>query len=138
MSTHGACFPLEIIFAPKFKSVNIHPSKLPQYRGALPTLWALRNRDRESAVTYIVLDGRVDSGYIIGQYFFEISSSDDWLTFEVKIDKIIRMTLLHDLKGYLSGTIIPVEQDGDSLSVTGRYYDYMAINWHYRGWQGNL
>lgn len=123
--------PDEIIFAPKFKSVNIHPSKLPQYRGALPTLWALRNRDRESAVTYIVLDGKVDAGYIIGQYLFEISSIDDCLTLEVKIDKIIATTLLHDLKGYLSGTIIPIEQDGNSLSVTGRYYDYMAINWHH-------
>ena len=30
--------PKDILFIPKFKTINIHPSALPQYRGALPTL----------------------------------------------------------------------------------------------------
>jgi len=65
--------PEEIITLPKYGTVNIHPSKLPQYRGALPTLWSLKNGDSESAVTYQIMEKSMDTGVIIGQHTFSIS-----------------------------------------------------------------
>jgi methionyl-tRNA formyltransferase len=118
-----------IIFTPKFKTVNIHPSQLPQYRGSLPTLWALKNHDTESAVTYMILDNSVDGGDIIAQHTFCITDEDNWLTLELKIDKIIKETLATDLKAYLHGIIKPYVQSDKNNSTTGKYNDYRLIQW---------
>jgi methionyl-tRNA formyltransferase len=119
----------EIVTLPKYGTVNIHPSKLPQYRGALPTLWSLKNGDRESAVTYFIINKAVDAGAIIGQHAFSLGEGDDWHCVENKIDGILRATLLSDLNGYIGGEIKPITQDMRIKSNTGRYYEYMKIDW---------
>ena len=121
--------PQEIIVLPKFGTVNIHPSRLPQYRGALPTLWSLKNGDWESAVTYTIMDKAIDAGAIIGQHAFPISAGDDWHSMELKINEILQATLLSDLKGFIAGDIKPAEQDIRIRSNTGKYYEYMKIDW---------
>jgi methionyl-tRNA formyltransferase len=120
----------EVISAPAYGTVNVHPSKLPQYRGALPTLWSLKNRDRESAVTYFIVDRAIDGGAVIGQHPFPIAEDDDWHSVEMKIYDIIQATLVHDLWGYLQGEITPAAQDMHLRSSTGRYAEYMKIDWN--------
>ena len=120
----------EIINVPKYGTVNIHPSKLPQYRGALPTLWSLKNGDRESAITYLIMDKAIDAGAIIGQHTFPIREGDDWYSLETKMTEIIQSTLLTDLNGYISGEIKPVAQDMRLKSTTGKYFEYMKIDWN--------
>jgi len=119
----------EIVTIPKYGTVNVHPSKLPQYRGAVPTLWSLKNGDRESAVTYLIMDKAVDAGAIIGQHTFPISEDDDWQSVEVKINEILQATLLSNVKAYVSGEIIPLAQDLRIKSSTGKYFEYMKIDW---------
>jgi methionyl-tRNA formyltransferase len=120
----------EFVSAPAFGTVNVHPSKLPQYRGALPTLWSLKNGDRESAVTYFIMGRAIDGGAVIGQHPFPIAEGDDWYSVEMKINDIIQATLLPDLWGYLQGEITPAAQDMDKRSSTGRYAEYMKIDWN--------
>jgi methionyl-tRNA formyltransferase len=122
--------PDEIVSSPKFGTVNVHPSRLPQYRGALPTLWSLKNGDRESAVTYFIMDRAIDGGAVIGQHPFPIGEGEDWYSMEMKIDDIIRTTLLPALWGYLQGDITPAVQDMQQGSTTGRYAEYMKIDWN--------
>jgi len=119
----------KIIFSPRLGTVNIHPSKLPQYRGALPTLWTLKNKDKESAVTYIILDKGEDSGKIIGQHIFSVADQDTSLLLENKIDNVIEKTLTEDLKKYISGEIEPIEQDLSLVSKTVKYEEYREIKW---------
>jgi methionyl-tRNA formyltransferase len=121
--------PEEIITSPTYGSVNIHPSKLPQYRGALPTLWSLKNGDRESAVTYQIMDKAIDVGSIIGQHTFPIGEGDDWYSLEVKLNEILQTTLLSNLIEYINGETKPAAQDVRMKSTTGKYYEYMKIDW---------
>lgn len=121
--------PEELITLPKYGTVNIHPSKLPQYRGALPTLWSLKNGDKESAVTYLLMDNGVDAGAIIGQHVFPINAGDDWYSLEVKTNSILQKTLVADLKRHLSGEVKPTVQDLRKKSITGKYAEYMKIDW---------
>jgi methionyl-tRNA formyltransferase len=121
--------PAEVIDTPVHKTVNIHPSKLPQYQGAVPTLMTLKNHDSESAVSYMVLDKTVDGGDLIGQHIFSVSSADTYYTIEQKIAHIVENTLLHDLKTYLAGGNRPVRQGTVKQSATPRYYAYMRVDW---------
>jgi methionyl-tRNA formyltransferase len=121
--------PKEIIDTPKFKSVNIHPSKLPQYRGSLPTLWSLKNHDTISAVSYILLQEKMDYGNIISQYDFQITNQDTAITIENTIDSIIEKTLVQDILDYLKGKKVLTVQNHSKASKTAKYYEYMKIDW---------
>ncbi len=120
--------PSAIINAPTYKTVNIHPSKLPQYRGAVPTLIALKNKDIESAVSYIVLDASVDGGDLVAQHTFSITAADNYLSIERKVTEITGETLLTDLQSYLKGANLPKLQDPKLSSTTPTYYSYMKID----------
>jgi len=119
----------KIISAPKYISINIHPSILPKYRGALPTLWSLKNYDKESAVTYMIINSSMDTGNIIAQHFFAITDDDNWISLENKIAIIIKDTLVLDIKSYLLGKIKPIAQNSDILfSKTETYEKYRKVN----------
>jgi methionyl-tRNA formyltransferase len=118
----------KIISAPKYGSINIHPSPLPRYRGSLPTLWALKNKDASSAVTYIVLSEAVDSGDILYQEEFEIDEQDNWLSIENKIQSIVSKSFVGKIKDYIKGNIELLKQNTSLSSKTARYEEYKAID----------
>lgn len=119
--------PKDILFIPKFKTLNIHPSELPQYRGSLPTLWTLKNRDKESALTYLILNEEIDNGLIINQHKFQIESPDNWYTLEKKISYILKDTLTNDILNYLNGNVFHVPTTKEP-SYTGLYNRYRQIS----------
>jgi methionyl-tRNA formyltransferase len=121
--------PTEIIDAPRYKTVNVHPSKLPQYRSSVPTLMTLKNGDAVSAVSYILLDATVDGGHLIGQHEFAVSSADDYRTIEDKVTSITEQTLLSDIAHYIEGTHKPEPQNESLRSVTPSYARYMRVDW---------
>jgi methionyl-tRNA formyltransferase len=119
--------PNEIINLSKYKTINIHPSMLPQYRGALPTLWSLKNKDKISALTYIVLNEFIDDGLIINQHLFEIEKDDDWYSLEKKIASILEETLIVDILNYLNNNYLPIKTNKE-ISLTGYYNNYRKID----------
>ena len=121
--------PKEIIFAPRLGTVNIHPSLLPRYRGALPELWVLKNHDAESAVTYMLIDGTMDGGRILRQHRFPVSGHDTWKTILEKQADAMRRTLADDLADYANGRIVPHEQDKTLVSFTAKFEAYREIDW---------
>lgn len=121
--------PDSIIDAPKYKTINIHPSRLPQYRGSVPTLWSLKNHDKSTAVSVMVLNSMMDGGEILAQHVISISKNEDSLSLEKKSDLTIKKFLLEDLHNYLQGKLKPIPQDHSHASKTAKYLDYMIINW---------
>jgi methionyl-tRNA formyltransferase len=57
---YGKILPLEIINLPKFKTINVHFSVLPKYRGSSPIQFALLNGDKQTGTC----------GYRIGRQLF--------------------------------------------------------------------
>lgn len=123
--------PDEIIYTPTFKTVNIHPSKLPKYRGSVPTLWALKNNDEHIAVSFMVLDSGMDSGALISQYDISITPEENALSLEEKADAAIRANLVTDLLKYIKGEKKLVIQNALQASTTAKYYPYMRIDWNH-------
>jgi methionyl-tRNA formyltransferase len=62
---YGQIIPNAIHAFPRYRSLNVHFSLLPKYRGAAPVQWAVLNGDAESGVTIIELDDRMDEGDIL-------------------------------------------------------------------------
>lgn len=64
-------FPLveDYIFnAPRYGTINFHPSLLPRHRGPDPIFWTVRDNDRLTGITFHYIDEGVDTGRIIAQY----------------------------------------------------------------------
>ena len=52
--------------------INLHASLLPQYRGASPVQQSLLNGDSYTGVTSMLMEEGLDSGPVLGYYYFRI------------------------------------------------------------------
>ena len=68
--------PAALIDIPKFGSINLHASLLPQYRGAAPINWAIINGEPETGVTTFFIKPKVDTGDILLQEKTPIGSNE--------------------------------------------------------------
>ena len=77
--------PKEIWQIPKYGTINLHASLLPQYRGAAPINWAIINGETETGVTTFFIDEKIDTGKIILQKKIPIEQTDTAGTLHDKI-----------------------------------------------------
>ena len=79
--------------------INLHPSKLPEYRGASPMQFSILNGDKITSATTMLIEKGMDSGDILMQKDVEIKDSDDYTSMEEKLGEMgafaIRDTLLN-------------------------------------------
>ncbi|MCF8371775.1 MAG: methionyl-tRNA formyltransferase [Bacteroidales bacterium] len=62
---------------PRFGTVNLHASLLPQYRGAAPINWAIINGEMETGLTTFFLQHEIDTGKIIFQEKLPIAPDEN-------------------------------------------------------------
>lgn len=66
VASFGKILPKELIELPKHKTLNVHPSLLPQLRGASPIQGAILGQDKPG-ITIIRMDEKMDHGPILAQ-----------------------------------------------------------------------
>jgi methionyl-tRNA formyltransferase len=64
-ASYGVIIPERILNIPKHRSINLHASLLPKYRGASPIQAALENGDQVTGVTVQYMAKKMDAGDII-------------------------------------------------------------------------
>jgi len=62
---YGHLLKPELLQTPRRGMVNVHPSLLPELRGAAPIEWALLNGDETTGVTIMQMDEALDAGPIL-------------------------------------------------------------------------
>ncbi|KKP55805.1 MAG: Methionyl-tRNA formyltransferase [Parcubacteria group bacterium GW2011_GWC1_34_10] len=67
VASYGKIIPREIFDIPVHKTLNIHPSLLPKYRGASPIQAQILNDEKNIGVTIMQIDEGMDTGPIIIQ-----------------------------------------------------------------------
>lgn len=68
--------PAEVFKLPPKGTINLHASLLPKYRGAAPINWAIINGEKETGVTTMYIQEKVDAGDIILQKKVEIGEEE--------------------------------------------------------------
>lgn len=76
--------PRDVYSAPRYGSINIHPSLLPKYRGRSPTQWVLKNGEKKTGLTCHVISEGIDEGDIVSQAEVSLEEGD---TIETIIEK---------------------------------------------------
>lgn len=130
--SYGQFFPQSWLETPKIGTYNLHFSLLPKYRGALPISEAIKNQDRETGVTLIKMDTKIDHGPLVAQKKVFIDINDNVATLTTKLTQAA-IKLLSSLPPYERGGWVGVPQD-DSLatftpSFTSRTRENAFIPW---------
>lgn len=116
--SYGKILPADVINLPKLKTLNIHFSKLPKYRGAAPIQWTLLNGDDKTATTIFVLDEKMDTGPILAQKEVYVDKDDNFITLSEKLAHISAELLLDMLPKYEQGAMPPQVQNEQEASYT--------------------
>jgi methionyl-tRNA formyltransferase len=67
VASYGRILPEGLLGIPRLGPLNIHPSRLPLYRGANPVAAPIRDGRTETALSVIYMDAGLDTGDIIAQ-----------------------------------------------------------------------
>ncbi|MBN8687983.1 MAG: methionyl-tRNA formyltransferase [Chitinophagales bacterium] len=95
---------------PPMGSLNLHGSLLPRYRGAAPINWAVMNGEKETGVTTFRLKHEIDTGNILLQESFPITSEDTAGTVHDRMKDIGAALLVKTVKGLADGSLTEIPQ----------------------------
>lgn len=116
----------EVINTAKYGAINLHLAPLPKYRGVAPIGHALLNGEKKFGVTLHYMDPGVDTGDIIAQNFFDITSIKNARElYELSVEKAINL-FKNELDNILNLTNSRLPQD-NSLAL---YYPKGSIDFN--------
>lgn len=127
VAAYGAILPQTILDIPRLGAINIHPSLLPNYRGANPIQRAIINGDKKTGVTIMKMDAGMDTGDMLIKEEVEL---DDKITYGELDDKLATIGADLIIK-YLENmeTITPEKQPEEFTLAQKFTKDEAKINW---------
>jgi methionyl-tRNA formyltransferase len=118
VAAYGQIIPKEILEIPKHGCLNIHPSLLPKYRGPSPIQAAILNGDKETGVTIILMDEKMDHGPILVQRKLKIEEDESALTLHDKLANLGANLLIETISKWQKGLLKPKPQDESKAIYT--------------------
>jgi methionyl-tRNA formyltransferase len=116
VAAFGQIIPKAILDVPRYGSINVHASLLPQYRGAAPVHHALFNGETRTGVTTMLMDPGLDTGPVLLQREVEVLPDDNEGALETRLAEEGAGLLVETLRGLEEGRIVPKPQD-DALAT---------------------
>ena len=126
----GQILSQEVIDIPKFATINLHASLLPEYRGANPIATAIIDGKKETGITTMKTVLELDAGDICLQEKIEITPEMNVIELMDKISNLSPDLLDKTLKGLYEGTLKSFAQDNNKATFTKKLKkEEKEINW---------
>jgi methionyl-tRNA formyltransferase len=116
VAAYGRLIPPPILELPPWGCINVHFSLLPKYRGASCVASAIRDGERETGVTIMKINERLDAGPILMQERVVIGPEETTEELEHRLALVGSRILLKTLGGLQEKTVVPCEQDESQAS----------------------
>jgi len=101
---------------PRVFPINLHASILPGYRGAAPINWAIANGEKETGVTIIRMNEKMDAGDIILKETVAIGKDEDAIMLSERLSKKGAGVLLRSLDLIEKDSVVFKKQDNAEAS----------------------
>lgn len=111
---YGKILPPEILYFPKYNSINIHASILPKYRGAAPIQWVILNGEEKTGVTSMQMDDGIDTGDMLLKAELPIPPNMTGGELHDALSSLGAQVLSDTLKALKNGDLHPTKQTGES------------------------
>lgn len=126
VTAYGQIIPKQILDIPKYGALNIHPSLLPKYRGASPIQATILNGDKETGVTIILMDEKMDHGNIVAKskvknHAYRQAGQKSKVTYEELSNQLADVAanlLIKTLPNWVAGEIKAKLQDHSKATFT--------------------
>lgn len=107
---YGQIIPKDLLEIPPLGCINIHASILPKYRGGAPIHHAIINGEKETGITIMYMNEKMDEGDIIKIAKIPITPEDNVETLHDKLSTLGATLLKETLPSILNGTNERIKQ----------------------------
>lgn len=115
---YGEFIPKGVLDLPHWGFWNIHPSLLPKYRNTSPIVYSLLLGDKETGVSLIQMDEKLDHGPIIDQQTYTILEKETRDELENRLSDIGYKLFKKNIQLLIDGKIQKKEQDHQNRTYT--------------------
>lgn len=130
VAAYGLILRKVILEAKKHGCINIHPSKLPRWRGAAPIQHTILSGDKDTSVCIMQMDEGLDTGDIIAEKSFDIDFNMTAYQLHDKCAEIGGEMVLEVLESVQNGTIQPKMQSDVGVTYANKITkDDEKIDW---------
>ncbi|MDX9739430.1 MAG: methionyl-tRNA formyltransferase [Candidatus Dojkabacteria bacterium] len=112
----GEIIPAFFLEYPIYKSINVHFSLLPKYRGAVPIQKAILDGERETGISIMLMSEGLDEGDILQIFKEPILENDTNLSLRERLVSKSAQVLGDVLERWINGEITPVKQDSSKAT----------------------
>ncbi len=137
VADYGLIIQKEIFSIPQYKTLNIHFSKLPKFRGPSPVQYTILTGEKSAWISVIRMDEGLDTGDIVWQKEiplkknqstnqliiqstnYPITETTEYLY--KKLFNIIASELPDIINKYVNGKLIPIKQDNSLATYTKHF-----------------
>ena len=113
---YGQILPSSLLDYPKYGCINVHGSLLPRLRGGAPIHHAIINGDKETGITIMYMDKKMDAGDIISQRSIEIKSTDNLDSIYSSLSTLGSELLIETLPSIINGTNNRIKQNENEVT----------------------
>ena len=113
---YGQIIPKKYFSLVKKGFINIHASLLPKWRGAAPIQRSIMNLEKETGVSIMRIEEKLDTGPICNSYKIEIMANDNSETMSEKLSSLAAEKILDNIDKVLGDKIEFSEQNHKEAS----------------------
>lgn len=131
VASYGQIIPQTILDIPKYGSINVHGSKLPSYRGASPIAGAIAAGEKDTGITIMLMDAKMDHGPILTIASEPVRANDTTATLSPRLAKLGAEILPETIWEYVNKALTPQEQNhAEATFVKMLSREAGRIDWH--------
>jgi methionyl-tRNA formyltransferase len=117
---YGLILPKEILNGTKFGCINIHPSKLPKWRGAAPIQHTIMSGEKETAIDIIKMDEGIDSGDIILEEKINLNGNETYTSLALELSQKGANLLISALEKIRNNNFTLKKQDSSQATYASK------------------
>ena len=109
--SYGQIIPKNFLNIPKKGFLNVHASLLPKWRGAAPIQRSIMNLDKETGISMMKINEKLDEGPVCNQYTLKISEKMNSEELSEKLSLLAAEKILDILDNIYDDSIKFIDQD---------------------------
>jgi len=117
---YGQIIPKEILSLTKKGFINIHASLLPKWRGAAPIQRSIMNLDKQTGISIMKIDKKLDTGPVCNSYKLDIMNNDNAETISDKLSALAAEKILDNIDKILEDKIAFKEQAHEEATYANK------------------
>ena len=128
---YGQLIPKKYLDLNKNNFINIHASILPKLRGAAPIQRSIMNLDKETGISIMKINDKLDSGDVSKVFKLKILENENALSLSERLSTLASEKILNIIDDILDGNAIFKKQDDQNATYANKIDKSEGkINWN--------